>query len=168
MDKPILVDLPYPSIDDLQTDYYSAEIISKAYAGTHGELATILQYVYHHLNFQDAEQYEIASTLMAISIGEMKHLDILGETLLKLGVDPIFTRFPPYKCDYFNTSNVRYSKTPKKMIMDDITGELVAIEEYKDMINRLKNENVSAIISRIILDEELHVKVLKDILSRIK
>ena len=38
------------------------------------------------------------------------------------------------------------------MIMDDIQGELDAIAEYKKILYVLKNEDVSAIIQRIVLD----------------
>ena len=165
MNKPIALDLPYPGTEGITADPEAARIISPAYAAAHSELTAILQYIYHHFNFQSLGDEEIASTLIGISVAEMRHLEILGETLSKLGVDPVFTRMPPYKCDFYSSSFVTYSKTAKKMIMDNISGELLAISDYKDMLARLKNEEVAAIISRIILDEELHVKVLKEILA---
>ena len=52
------------------------------------------------------------------------------------------------------------------MIMDDIQGELTAISDYQKMLFILKNEQVEAIIQRIILDEQLHVEKLKEMLSK--
>lgn len=60
-----------------------------------------------------------------------------------------------------------YSQTPQKMLMDDITGELTAIEEYTQMLGQLSDERVGAVISRIRLDEELHVKVLQEQLEKL-
>ena len=165
MNKPLIVDLPYPTLKEEQKDIKSAYIISPAYASRHGELMAILQYNYQGYFLE--EDSEIAKVLNQISIAEMKHLNILGQTLLKLGVDPIYTRVPPFKYDYFVSDFVSYSKTLQKIIMDDITGELVAIKDYEEMLVKLQNEKVSAIISRIKLDEELHVKVLKNLLEQI-
>lgn len=166
MDKPLTVNLPYPSISQITEDRRSAEIIAPAYAGRHGELNAILQYVYHHYFFADDGIDETADILIAISVAEMKHLEILGETLLKLGTDPVYTVRPPYKCDFYSGGFVSYSKTARKMLLDDISGEMLAVREYEAMLNVLTNEDVAAVIARIKLDEELHIKVLREQLER--
>ncbi len=163
MPKPIKVDLPYPSLKGITQDLSTARIISPAYAGVHSELTATLQYVYHYFNFERELDEKTAQTLMGIAITEMEHLEILGSLLTKLGVDPVFTRFPPCKSDYFSTRAVSYSKTPVKMLLDDISGEMVAIADYRRMVEQIDNERVSEVISRIILDEELHVAVLKEL-----
>ena len=53
------------------------------------------------------------------------------------------------------------------MLMDDINGELRAIADYDKILAELNNERVAAIIKRIKLDEELHVKVLREELKKI-
>ena len=167
MIKPIAIDLPYPNIDGVEKDYKSAMLISSAYAGLHGELSAVLQYVYHHYYFDYYLNEEIADVLIGISIAEMRHFEMLGKLLLKLGVDPVFSWRPPSRMNWFNTSGVAYSKTAQKMLMDDIAGELSAISEYERILSNLQNERVQAIISRIVLDEELHVKVLRGLLEKI-
>lgn len=166
MIKPIAIDLPYPDLDGIEKDYQSAMLISSAYAGLHSELSAVLQYVYHHYFFDYCHNEEIADVLIGISITEMRHFEILGALLLKLGVDPIFSERPPSKYCWFNTSGIYYSKTAQKMLMDDITGELSAINEYERILSNLQNERVQAVISRILLDEELHVKVLRGLLEK--
>lgn len=160
------VDLPYPSLDNIKPDGISAKIISPAYSGQESELTAVMQYMYHHFYFEDIDE-EIASGLIKISLAEMEHFEILGKLLLKLGVDPVYTWCPPLKWNFYNTSGVSYTKTPQKMLMDDITGELLAIKEYEKMLSCLRSEEVSAVISRIILDEQLHVKILKEYLEKI-
>jgi bacterioferritin len=90
----------------------------------------------------------------------MEHLHILGTLLLKLGIDPVFAY--PYRYNYYKADSLNYSTTPQKILMDSITGELLAIEGYENILKTLKNEDVAAVISRIKLDEELHVKVLRE------
>ncbi len=163
MPKPIKVDLPYPSLAGIEQDCKTARVILPAYAGIHSEMTAILQYVYHFFNFQRVLDDKTAQTLMGIAITEMEHLEILGSMLIKLGVDPIYTHFPPCKTDYYSTRAVSYSKTPIKMLLDDISGEMVAISEYKRITENINNDKACEIISRIILDEELHLEVLKDL-----
>lgn len=163
---PLRVDLPYPSLEEIKPDLVSAKIISPAYAGQFSENTAIFQYIYHHFYWDSYDNEEFAKILEEISISEMIHLELLGETLLKLGVDPIFSNNPPCR-DYFRTSNVAYSKTPQKMIMDDIASEIGAINDYQQMLKKLKNEQVAALIQRIVLDEMLHLETFKEMLNKI-
>ncbi len=163
MPKPIKIDLPYPSLNGITTDLKTASMLSPVYAGGHGELTATLQYIYHYFNFIKEFDEKTAETLMGIAIAEMEHIEILGNLLVKLGVDPVFTHFPPYKTDFYCTRAVSYSKTPVKMLLDDISAEMVAISDYRKIIQCIDNERVSEVIARIILDEELHLTVLKDI-----
>ena len=91
----------------------------------------------------------------------MEHFEILGETILKLGVDPIYIK-PCYKTEFYSTASVSYSKSICKMLMDDIAGEVEAINTYEKILSQINNEKVETIISRIKLDEELHVRILKE------
>lgn len=162
MKKPIRIDLPYPNIDYINKDLKAAAIIAPAYASMHGELNAILQYLYHYINFKGIGDEQTADVLMGISVAEMYHLEILGKLLYKLGVDPIFTKMPPFGYNYYTSAGVSYSKTPIKMLIDDVSGEILAVSQYEKMAEQLKNEEVSAVIKRIALDEELHVRVLKE------
>lgn len=159
--RPIAVNLPYPSTENLLPDPVAAKIIAPAYASAHSELATILQYTYHTFWFGEEMQEKNKDLLEGISICEMHHLDILGTALLKLGSDPKFVANPPAPASYFNTSSISYSKTPVKMLLDDIAGEMGAIKGYESMLRVLKNEAVAAVIQRILLDEYLHLDRLR-------
>ncbi|MCM1533760.1 MAG: hypothetical protein NC099_03810 [Corallococcus sp.] len=157
--KPLVCDLPYPSIKFLTKDARSGNIISFAYATQKGELTSVLQYTYHKF-FMEKKDADFARTLMQIAAAEMKHLDILGGAMLKLGVNPEFLQYPNSRL-YYNASAVSKSTLPQKIISDDIQGELDAIANYQKMLFVLKNEQVEAIIKRIILDEQLHLETLK-------
>lgn len=161
--KPLICDLPYPSVDTLTKDVRSGNIISFAYAALRGEITATLQYTYHHFYMGQTNQ-DYADTLMRIAIAEMKHIDILGAAMLKLGVSPKYVQCPNTQA-YYNTSTVSQATVPQKMIMDDIQGEMNAIADYQKMLFVLKNEQVEAIVQRIILDEQLHLETLKKMLS---
>jgi bacterioferritin len=103
---------------------------------------------------------------MGIAFSEMHHLEILGEVLLQAGIEPIYAEYLPFGCNFYKSDVVSYSKTAGKMLLDDISGELVAIDSYEKAILSIANEEVKAVLTRIKLDEELHVKVLKERLEK--
>lgn len=53
------------------------------------------------------------------------------------------------------------------MLMDDINGERDAIRSYERMLCKLCNEQAGAVISRILLDEKLHLDTLKCMLEEL-
>lgn len=165
MIKPLKIQLPYPDLNKIKPNKYSAYIIAPAYAGLHGEITATLQYLYHRFNFLQENDTKTAETLLSISLAEMEHVELLGKTLMQLGVKPVYSLSPPYKYNFYNTSLVSYSNTPEKMLLDDVADELSAIAQYEEMLKKLDDEQVEAIISRIILDEQLHVRALKEIIS---
>lgn len=165
--NPIREDLPYPTLDDIEPDMAAARVISPAYAADGSELTAVSQYIYHHFQFYRLGLNDIAETMVDIAITEMTHLDMLGKMLVRLGIDPIMSARPPQKCNFFNTGSVCYSTAAQKMIMDDIRSENDAIAMYKCMLRDLSNQQVEAVIQRIIMDEELHVRTLSGVLSRL-
>ena len=150
--KPLTVDLPYPKMDNITKNYAYAQLISNAYATKHSELTAILQYQYHALYFNRLNMPEFADVIISISLAEMEHLSILAELLNRLGSDSAYGINTPCGFQFFNASSVEYSKTPNKMLLDDISGEMLGIRGYEEIIEKIEDDNVSAIISRILLD----------------
>lgn len=168
MSGPLSASKPYPSAEGISPDAYSLRIISPAYASPTGELNAILQYIYHSFYFEKYGFHDIAETLKSIAVAEMRHLDLLGETILALGAPPVFCRFPYYGFDYYSTKYVAYSRSLKFMLEDDLLGERQAARDYCRMENALKNSAVKEIVSRIREDELLHIKTLENILKDFK
>lgn len=163
--KPLTVDIPYPSIKNVTENRRAAFIVSPAYAGCKGELNAILSYAYQTLIFNSLEIKDTAETLKAISVAEMNHLEIIGELLLKLGANPIYTKRAFDDYNFYDASSVSQSNVPEKMLLDAISSEISTINFYTEIEKKLP-EPVGAVIARIRLDEELHVKALKSIMER--
>lgn len=168
MPKPLTLDLPFPSIDNITYDALTLRIISPEYASASGELTAILQYIYQSIFFEKEGYNEIADTLESIAIAEMIHFKLLGKTVLALGAAPIYTQYPPSPFNFYSTKYVTYSRTLEDMIEDDIRAERHAIHSYENMLRKLKNQQVSAIIERILQDEKLHLQTFTKILNSIK
>ena len=168
MSKPLTLNEPFPTVEGVCPDAYSLAVISPAYASSTGELNAVLQYIYHFFNFNKHGLKEYAETLESIAIAEMLHLKLLGETILALGSPPLYCQNPPTAYNFYSTKFVAYSRNLVNMIEDDIMDEKHAIRQYTRMLTRLKNEQVKAIVSRILEDEKLHLETLKQILSKLK
>ena len=145
----------------IEEDAAALKIVSPAYAGDEGELCAVLQYIYQHILFDNMGCKDYANILLKIAITEMKHLEILGKLILKLGAAPVYSYLPPYPINYFSARTVSYSKNPQKMILDDIAAEQYAIDTYTKILCRVKNEQVAAVIQRIRMDEEEHLSTFK-------
>lgn len=165
MPKPLIAESPYPSLKGLQRDPVSVYVISAAYATSTGELNAILQYVYHSLSFVNREDAARAELLMSIAVAEMHHLELLGEALARMGAQPVFSAQPPAQFNFYSTKFVAYSRSLRNMLEDDIIGEKHAIYVYEKMLCRLKNDILKNLISRILEDERLHLKALKESLD---
>ena len=147
----------YPSLDGITEDYNALRALSPAYAGGKGELTAILQYVYQSIMLGQLGRAEMSKQLLSIAVNEMHHLELLGTAITRLGAPPAFTACLPYPVGYYSASSVNYAKSPQEMIEADIAAERNAIADYHKILTRISNENLIALIERIVEDEKLHL-----------
>ena len=149
--------IPYPELVNVEPDYKFGRLVYDSYAGGKSELTTILSYVFQYLTNEDTT--EVAMFLMMIAKQEMKHLELLGEILVSLGLEPY------YMSTYGNkwcSDNVRTTfRSLEEMLMFNIGSEKEAIQEYKHLMNVCGNESIKAVLARIIMDEENHVQIFE-------
>lgn len=159
--------LAYPSVDGVTPNTELAMVLMSDYAGRNGELTGILQYTYQKLYFEKMGYKDLASAFKAISITEMIHFDLLGGLIFALGGDPKYYSVSPNgKQNWWSGSFVDYSKGIKKILLDSIAGEQYGIRQYKKLKEYTNDDIVHAILTRIILDEEKHIEILKDLLNK--
>lgn len=155
--------LPYPEIKVIGKNSCYAELIIDDYSGYVSELTAINQYIYHHFLIAKCND-KVANMVEKISIVEMKHLEMLAEILLLLGSEPLFRC--PRKVSgafrYWNGSFVGYGKCMCEQLELDLKSECNAIDAYRRHIELIKDPYIQEALARIILDEEVHVKLFKD------
>jgi Mn-containing catalase len=156
------VDLPYPEVKVEQKNIYYANILLQDYAGEVSEFTAVSLYIYQH--FVSDERYkDYAKVIGDISIAEMKHLELLGETIKLLGVKPIFTS-SVCPCGQMWTANyVNFDTCIKEMLLEDIRAETKAIESYEKHLCLINDKYIKKLLERIILDEKLHLKIFKEL-----
>ena len=161
------IDKPYPEITVDKPNIRYVNLILPDYSGIISEYTAISQYIYH--SFRTMEKYpKIANELHCISIVEMHHLEILAQLIIKLGGDPRFCISKKEKCYYWDSKFVQYKCTIIEMLESDIKAEEQAIKNYRKAISLIDDDNIKGILERIILDEELHLKIFTDLKKEVE
>lgn len=150
-------DLPYPKVE-ADRNLNEAKLIMPHYSGNMSELTAVLTYCYQ--NYVTPSYEDVRRAVLGVAKCEMLHHKLLGDTIVKLGGYPIMAGRT-----YFNGSFVNYTVDPKKFLDQNIAAEQNVILNYERLILNLKTESIKALIERIILDEELHIEIFKELKS---
>lgn len=160
---------PYPKLTTTQKDEAIIPDLIYAYSGSKGELTAITQYIYQSFIVKPNNNYLGLSRLLEqISIKEMHHLELLSQILISQGINPKFCRYIENNydiCSPWSSSNVNYITDVKDFIKYNIEIENDAINEYRQIVQKSQNDNISEIILRIIEDEESHIQIFTKILE---
>lgn len=162
------VDKPYPKVRVERKNIEYAKLLLDDYASPIGEDRAIHQYIYQKFDKFNADPV-FAETLSQIAMVEMKHLELLGETIKLLGVNPEF-RFLDNNTNrlvYWNSSFVDYTTNIIEMLKSDIRIEEEAIKKYRYHISIIDDKYIKALLYRIIEDEEMHIKCFNMLLNRV-
>ncbi len=157
---------PYPEVRVERPNPRYAALLLEDYAGAVSELTAITQYSYHHFVFEKNHP-ELAQLLSCVAVVEMHHLEILGETIIKLGADPRYRVVGPSGCDkYWDASSVFYGTDVCDRLSADVTGEWAAIANYKKHAAMIDDRFVKGILERIILDELFHITLFERAIAK--
>ncbi|MGE5628443.1 MAG: ferritin-like domain-containing protein [Solirubrobacterales bacterium] len=154
------VNLPYPEPMIEMENIQYANILLADYAGAVSEFTAVSLYVYQH--FVSEGQYkDYAQLIGGIARVEMKHLELLGETIKLEGIKPMFINraCPPGRP--WTPLYVNYTTSIKEMILEDIQSEHKAIKNYRYHLTLIQDKYIKKLLERIILDEEYHIKLFE-------
>lgn len=152
-------ELPYPQIQ-VSPNLAQAKLLMPLYAGISSELTAILTYSFQ--SYVTTKYPEIAHAIEGIAKVEMYHHKLLGKTICALGGYPIMGART-----YWSGNYVNYTLPVKKYLEEDILAEKNTISNYEQTILNIENESVKTLLERIIIDEEIHIEVLKSLLEEL-
>ena len=150
--------LPYPDIKVEKENIEYAKLLSYPYAGLVSEDTATHLYMYQSFILDD----EISNILEKIAIVEMKHLELLAKTINLLGLKP------EYKVNDipWTTSYVNYNNNLKDILKINIESETLAIKNYNNLIKVIDDKYIKELLKRIIIDEEIHLKIFNELYSK--
>ncbi len=161
------VDKPYPKVEVEKPNIEYAKLLFEDYSGDVSELSAITQYVYQKFEKFNVDR-EFSDTLSEIAMVEMKHLELLGETIKLLGIEPRFIFSDNYgMIKHWNSSFVDYTTNIIDMLLNNIKIEEETIARYQYDINVINDKYIRRTLYRIIEDEEMHIKCFKRLLNKI-
>lgn len=165
--KPIMVDLPYPPVQVREKNPAYANLLSTDYCGGVSEMSAITQYI-NNENRLSSVKCPLAKTILGIAMAEMIHLQKLGELIFLLGGDINFTaKFGNGKQKLWTPEYLTIPGHIGKMILADIESEKAAINQYKMHMNVIKDDNINAVLSRIVQDETYHIMILQALMKEL-
>ena len=153
------LNLPYPEVTD-EPDPYAVALLHEDYAGMIGEMTAANQYMYQSLLMNEKDR-SFAHALECIAITEMRHKKLLGKAIVRLGGTPRFANYNTF----WSASFVNYAEDRQMMLISNISLEDAAICNYRFHIEMISNASVQQLLERIILDEELHIRLFNEMLN---
>lgn len=154
--EPALASLPFPPTQVAEKNKTYAKLLTRDYCGMVSELSAITLYVNNQIRLSE-EYCNVAQTVAAISMAEMIHLQMLGELICLLGGKLTYKAHYEKERLLWTPDYLNLKKKPQDMILDSIQSEKDAIAQYQQHIEAIKDPNVTAVLSRIIRDEEYHI-----------
>ena len=165
--RPILMDLPYPPIQVSGKNQAYANLLSVDYCGRVSEMSAITQYI-NNENRMSGKQCALAKTILGIAMAEMIHLQKLGELIFLLGGKVDFVaRQRDGRQRMWTPEYLTLPEEIEKMLSADIEAERNAIDQYAMHIKKIEDNQVCAILERIIKDEEYHIMLLKTLQKKV-
>lgn len=156
--------LPYPKPRVVRPNQFYAILLLEDYAGAISELTAITQFIYHSFILNEYE--DLYKLEKAVAIEEMHHLQLLGQTISLLGVDPKFRTLTDNIASYWKASYAYYGCGICDRISADIAAERSAISQYRYHLRLIEDPYIRQLLDRIILDEEEHLNLFQQMAAK--
>ena len=152
--------LPYPDIKVEIENIEYAKLLMYPYASMISEDTATHLYMYQSFILDD----NIGKILENIAIVEMNHLEMLAKTINLLGLKPKYkSNDIPWTSNYVN-----YNTNLKDILKINIEAETLAIKNYQNLIKVINDKYIKKMLERIIVDEEIHLKIFNDLYNENK
>ncbi|MDD2445491.1 MAG: ferritin-like domain-containing protein [Clostridia bacterium] len=163
MDEWKLKKFCYSKIIDIKTNPFYSEILQNLYMEDAGEVYSYLQFCYQSFLLLPFEN-EVGNLFEKIASDDFLHMKLLSHHIVILGGNPIFSNS---KGIWLRGRNINYSKNIKSMLIANIEIKENSLINYKIALTKIEDRNLKKLLNSIILDEDSHLKKLKDCLKKL-
>lgn len=158
---------PYPPISVSGKNLAYAHILSADLAAAKSEMTAVNQYIYQSWAISSSRP-AMAETIMRISRVEMRHMDILGQLILRLGGNPKLHHIQNRRAFAWNSGSVSYTQNITELLKINIADEQHAADTYMRQAKMIQDGDVSEMLARLSLDEALHKSIFEGFLAEIR
>lgn len=157
-----MVPEPYPDWKIREPNLAYARLLSVPYAGQGGELSSILQYLYGKTVCKGRKPAMLSDIFSYIAETEMHHLEILGALVRDFGGAP---KFQSDRRNVFSAAGLEYDTNPDRLLAAAWKAEQRAAADYRRLAGQIREESVSRMLQRLLMDEEHHEKIFRELMS---
>ncbi|MDO5520192.1 MAG: ferritin-like domain-containing protein [bacterium] len=150
----------YPKLHVMAPNEYYAEILQEDYAGGVSELTSVNQYEYHYI-VNRRKDASLAKHLGNIEEVERRHLEMVGELIRLLGVDPMYRSCCNNDQSEWSCKRIEYGGKVTEQLKCDLEAEYRSIRNYNMHSKLIEDPYIKAILARIVKDEYVHVHILE-------
>jgi len=158
------LDMPYPSIEELDVNATYGQIMLSNLGGLHSEMNAVSLYFYNHVILETVWP-ELSHAMLEICKVEMHHLDIFAKICCRLGVDPRLWDCQNDFLEYWSPGYNVYPRQIHTMLENAIIQEQNTITAYHYQIECIDEPVIQDVLKRIIQDEQWHVEIFQDFLK---
>lgn len=156
--------LPYPPVAaQIKSPAYAQAMLSNM-SGSVSEMCAVSLYFYNRLLSQ--EQQKIADIFSKMAVVEMHHLEIFWTLAHQMGADPRLWQRRAGRMLYWSPGYNDYPQELLPILQNSLKCEQLTIQKYQDQAEEISDENVVENLMRIILDEQVHASILKELIEQ--
>lgn len=155
-------DKAYPSIHIEEENNELGTMLLECYAAELSELSSVTRYSYLNIVL-DNEYEEIKEIYRGLSIVELHHMNMIGELIKQLGVMPRYYHKNKNNITMWNGNYVPGKYDMESTLLDSIQHEKDMINKYNSIIERVDHIVIKEVLSRIIMDEVIHISLLEEL-----
>ncbi len=155
---------PYPPIQVREASPICVRAMLSQLGGSASEMSTIAQYFYNSTVLA-AKSPKTAEYFHRIAVVEMHHLSVFAQLVCLLGGDPRLWSYREGRSVYWSPGALFYTSDPVALLNRAIMGENRTITEYRRLAGELPDPHIRALLERLILDEEQHVLIFRQLLK---
>lgn len=155
---------PYPPVCVREQNRGWAQLLAQPYAGPASEFTATSRYMYQSMVFERTHP-QVTQSLQCIAQVEMDHLQTLGELICLLGGDPVIGAPGRRGFQWWNGTMPGYQRHVPTALRENIAAEQGAIRGYRQLCHKICDPYITAVLERIILDEELHIRIYEKLLA---
>lgn len=159
---PVTAGLPYP---ELYVKKWNSDWSKLLFSDGTEEFNAICQYLWGSWQLEPFFPH-IADTLKRMAQVEMHHLDILSRLTVMSGNRPFCGDAVTFHPFWNDGSTERNQPDVNQILRLSLADEEKAMEAYGTQAAFIDDHSLSAILLRIALDEQVHIKILKRFLSK--
>lgn len=157
---------PYPPVRvEGRNVKYAAAMLANI-GSCSSEISTVSLYFYNSVVLRE-NHADLAETFHKISVVEMHHLDIFAQLACLLGADPRLWRPENGRPAYWSPSCNQYARSPLPLVRNALEGERAAVAQYRRQSGWIGDPYICEMLERIILDEERHIQIFKQMEIRL-